>query len=202
MPNPVENNTQIPAARVTIIDALTNYVSREWYRFFYNLYVSVENGRRYGSYYDTTTQVPADVNTPYEVSLNSVFLDTANAPIQYGVYRGADTAHIYVDNTGTYNFQFSIQVHNTAAGTKHVSFWADVNGTSVDNTATTITMTGSAAEATVAAWNFMLKLNRGDYFRLMWATTNKKVELHYEPATAIVPAVPSVILTVSSIVGG
>lgn len=202
MPNPVENNTQIPAARVTIIDKLTEFVSREWYRFFYNIYIAIEGGRRYGSYYDTTTQTPVATNTAYEITLNNVVLDSVNAPVQYGVYRGTDTARIYVDNTGTYNFQFSAQIYNTAAGNKNVTFWADINGVSVPNSATVVTMTGAATEAVVAAWNFVLKLNRGDYFRLMWATTNTSVELHYEPATAIAPAVPSVILTVTSIVGG
>lgn len=37
MPNPV-NITQITPPRVAIIDARTGAVSREWYRFFYNLY--------------------------------------------------------------------------------------------------------------------------------------------------------------------
>ena len=36
-----DNTTQIPAPRVPVIDPQTGLMSREWYRFFYNLYVNV-----------------------------------------------------------------------------------------------------------------------------------------------------------------
>jgi hypothetical protein len=38
MPNPQPNITQIPSNRVEIIDSRTGMVSREWYRFFLNLF--------------------------------------------------------------------------------------------------------------------------------------------------------------------
>lgn len=38
MPNPQQNITQIPSNRVEIIDSKTGMVSREWYRFFLNLF--------------------------------------------------------------------------------------------------------------------------------------------------------------------
>ena len=39
-------------------------------------------------------------------------------------------------------------------------------------------------------------MNAGDYFELMWEVDNVAVSLHADPATAIHPAIPSVILTV------
>jgi hypothetical protein len=58
-----------------------------------------------------------------------------------------------------------------------------------------------AGEAYLAAWNFFLRLNTGDYFRLMWATSDTTVAIQASAATAFSPAVPSVILTVAANIG-
>ncbi len=42
------NATQIPAPRVPLIDARTGYVSREWFRFFNNIYVLTGSGSAEG----------------------------------------------------------------------------------------------------------------------------------------------------------
>jgi hypothetical protein len=47
----------------------------------------------------------------------------------------------------------------------------------------------------VVAWNFMLDMQGGSYFELMWAVSNTNVILLTEAATAFCPAVPSAILT-------
>jgi len=196
-----DNNTQIPAARVPIWDRLTDYVTREWYRWFYNMYVSVENGRRYGSYYDTTTQTAAVANTAYAMTLNSTANKINDGPLQYGVYIGTPNSRVYVDNTGTYNIQFSAQFISTNASSKDVYIWLSVNGTNVADSATKITLSGSS-NAYVAAWNFVVSLTAGDYFELYWETTNTNVSILATTASGNIPAIPSVILTVTSIVGG
>jgi hypothetical protein len=196
-----DNNTQIPAARVPIWDRLTDYVTREWYRWFYNMYVSVENGRRYGSYYDTTTQTAAVANTAYAMTLNSTANKINDGPLQYGVYIGTPNSRVYVDNTGTYNIQFSAQFISTNASSKDVYIWLSVNGTNVADSATKITLSGSS-NAYVAAWNFVVSLTAGDYFELYWETTNTNVSILATTASGNIPAIPSVILTVTSILGG
>lgn len=191
MPN---NVSQIPAARVPIWDTVTMYVTREWYRWFYNVFALLGSGSlRYGTFYDTTTQTAAAANTPYPVTLNTVDLSA-------GVYRGTPTSRIYVDRTGAYNFQFSLQLASTNASTKQIYIWARINGVDVPASATKITMKGSG-EAYVAAWNFVLRMNTGDYFELMWATDDTAVEILASAATAFCPAIPSVILTVSCNIG-
>ena len=196
-----DNNTQIPAARVPIWDRLTDYVTREWYRWFYNVYESVENGRRYGSYYDTTTQSIAVINTAYAVTLNSVASKINDGPMQYGVYRGTPTSRVYVDRSANYNIQFSFQLYSSSASAKNVSIWLRVNGTDVPDSATVITITGNNV-ATVAAWNFVINLTAGDYFQLMWAADSTNVTIKSSAASGVVPAIPGVILTVTSLVGG
>jgi len=198
----VANNTLIPAARVQLWDTLSNFVSRPWYRWFYNMYTAVEAGRRYGSFYSTTTFTPAAINTAYALTFNKTYKRADGSDLIYGVYIGTPTSRVYVDNTATYNFQFSAQLNNTAGGTKRVYIWPRVNGVNVDESATEVTLTGGSNDATVAAWNFVLNLQAGDYFELIYSVSDTTVSFPYVAASAPVPAIPSVILTVTSCVGG
>jgi len=189
-----DNITQIPAPRVAIWDTVTNYVTRAWYRYFYNLYAILGSGSlRSGAFYDTTTQSAAAINTAYAITLNSTSLTQ-------GVSIGTPTSRVYVDRTGSYNIQFSLQLVSTNAAAKDVYIWADVNGTSVPESATKLTLSGSS-NAYVAAWNFVIRMSAGDYFRLMWSTSNTNVQIARIAASAPVPAIPSVILTVASNIG-
>jgi hypothetical protein len=196
MPNLVDNNTQIPAARVQLWDATTNYVSRGWYRWFFNTYQAVEAGRRYGSFYDTTTQTTAAINTAKEMVFNTT-------TSQYGVYIGTPSSRIYVDNTATYNIQFTAQLSNTAVTAQNIYIWLRVNGavTPVANSAAKILVAASSTAAAVAARNFVINLTAGDYFEIMWSTDNTGVRLSAIAASSPVPAIPSVALTVTSSVG-
>ena len=189
-----DNITQIPAPRVPIWDTMTNYVTRAWYRYFYNLYAILGSGSlRSGAFYDTTTQTAAATNTAYAITYN-------NTSLAQGVSIGTPTSRVYVDRAGSYNIQFSLQLISTNASAKDVFIWADVNGTSVPDSATKLTLSGSNS-ALVAAWNFVIAMGAGDYFRLMWSTTNTNVQIARIAASAPVPAIPSVILTVASNIG-
>jgi hypothetical protein len=190
----LDNITQIPAPRVAIWDTVTNYVTRGWYRYFYNLYAILGSGSlRSGAFYDTTTQSAAAINTAYAITLN-------NTSLTQGVSIGTPTSRVYVNRTGSYNIQFSLQLVSTDATSKDVYIWADVNGASVTQSATKLTMSGSS-NAYVAAWNFVIRMSAGDYFRLMWSTSNTNVQIAAAAASAPVPAIPSVILTVASNIG-
>jgi len=189
-----DNITQIPAPRVAIWDTVTNYVTRGWYRYFYNLYAILGSGSlRSGAFYDTTTQTAAVINTAYAITLN-------NTSLTQGVSIGTPTSRVYVDRTGSYNIQFSLQLTSTNAADKDVYIWADVNGTSVSESATKLSLSGSS-KSYVAAWNFVIRMSAGDYFRLMWSTTNTNVQIARIAASAPVPAIPSVILTVAANIG-
>ena len=198
----VVNNTQIPAARVQLWDTVTNFVSRPWYRWFFNIYTAVEAGRRYGSFYSTTTFTPAAINTPYAITFNNTFKRADGSDLTYGVYVGTPTSRIYVDNTATYNFQFSAQLVKSGGGTHNIYIWPRVNGVNVDDSATKITIGGGSGTATVAAWNFVLNLQLGDYFELIYLVDDVSITIPYSAASGSIPAIPSVILTVTSSVGG
>ena len=145
----------------------------------------------YGSFYDTTNQTAAAPNTAYAITLN-------NTDVAYGVERGSPTSRVIVNAPGVYNVQFSSQFASTSASAHVVSIWFRINGVNVANSATNVTMQGSSGKF-VAAWNFMVKMKAGDYFELMWSTTDIAVSLEALAAGAVVPAVPSTILTVSQV---
>jgi len=194
MPSQFYNDTQIPAARVQMNDPVTEYVNRPWYRFFYNLFVLLGSGSlRYGTFFDTTDQTAAAINTGYPITFN-------NTDLSEGVYLGTPTSRIYVNRPGAYNFQFSLQLVSSSANAKQIYIWARINNDDVEDSATKITMKGSG-EAYVAAWNFVLRMDTNDYFELMWATDNTDVEIHHDAATAFCPAIPSVIMTVTCNIG-
>lgn len=150
---------------------------------------------RYGSFYDTTTQTAAAINTAYALTLNTD--DLAG----HGVYRGTPTSRVYVDTEGVYNIQFSIQLDNTSGGNHLTWIWLRINGVDVAYSASQVRLKGTDGEL-VAAWNFFQLLKAGDYFEIMWSVDDTAVQIVSQAAAAPVPAIPSVILTVSNNIQG
>jgi len=144
---------------------------------------------RYGTFIDTTTQTAAVINTAYAITFNTTQLSN-------GVTVGTPTSRIYVDRLGEFNIQFSAQLNKTTATAKNVYIWVRVNGTDLTNSATLVTLAGSSAAA-VAARNFVLELNAGSYFELMWSTNDIGCQITTVAAASPVPAIPSIILTVT-----
>lgn len=144
---------------------------------------------RYGSFYDTTTQTAAAINTAYAMTFNT-------SDLSYGVTRGTPTSRIYVDTPNVYNVQFSAQLDKTSGGTALVWIWLRKNGVNVPDSGGQIRIQGNNAE-TLAAWNYLVQLNAGDYVEIMWEVDDTSVIILADAASAIHPAVPSVILTVT-----
>ena len=53
----------------------------------------------------------------------------------------------------------------------------------------------------VAAWNFMVDLNAGDFIQLMWFSNDATVQIVHVPETVAParPAIPSLILTINQV---
>lgn len=145
---------------------------------------------RYGSFADTTTQTAAAINTAYAMTFNTTELSQ-------GVTRGTPTSRIYVDTLNVYNVQFSAQIDKTAGGVGLVWIWLRKNGVNVPDSTGQIRIQGNNAEV-LAAWNYVIELNAGDYIELMWEVDDTSVILLAEAASAVHPSVPSVILTVTN----
>jgi hypothetical protein len=109
---------------------------------------------------------------------------------------GTPSSRITVAVAGVYNFQFSAQIDITGGGNATMFIWFRRNGVDLVDSATKITVAGPNAE-TVAAWNYLITMQAGDYFELVWSSADTAVVLRSEPAAAPVPAIPSVIMTVT-----
>jgi len=257
MPSP-RDITNITPPRVPLVDERTGLISREWYRFFLNLFRLTGSGAnftsltdlqlgpptvtleelnallpdtevgneatvsrlqsqiaeltteiqalavqppprqfersRYGSFYDTTIQVATVINTATAITFNTT--DLSN-----GVYIGSPTSRVYVDTPGIYNFDTSFQLDKTSGGTANFYVWFRVNGTDVPNSASQIRIQGNNGEI-FGSLNYFFNLNTNDYVEIMFSVSDLSVELLAVAATAPVPAIPSIILTVSNNIGG
>ena len=154
-------------------------------------YAAIQNQQDtdYGAFVSTQDQTIATVGTPQAVTFNIT-----------NVSRGVSVvsnSRIYVTKQGVYNFQFSLQVDKTSGGTGSIWIWPRVNGVGIADSASIVTNKDNNSE-TVPAWNFVLALNAGDYFELMWDVDTADLRLEYFAASATVPEIPSAILTVTN----
>lgn len=145
--------------------------------------------KRYGVFHSTALQTAAAINTAYPMTLNVT-------DISFGIYIGSPASRVYTDTEGIYNFQFSAQLAKTTGGVGLFYVWCRVNGVDIPDSATKIRIQGNNGE-TVAAWNFVLPLNAGDYFELVWSTDDLNCQIFASAASPPVPAIPSLILTVT-----
>jgi hypothetical protein len=154
-----------------------------------------EDSAPYGAFQDSTDQTAANTTTAYAVSFNTT--DYEN-----GVYL-SNNSRLNVRNYGIYNIQFSIQLKNTTNDGQDVDIWFRKNGTNIDNSNSRfhLSQRKSAGDPShlIAAMNFFIEMNAGDYAEIMWRTASTSVSLeHYGTSTSPTrPAIPSAIVTVS-----
>jgi hypothetical protein len=103
-------------------------------------------------------------------------------------------------NAGTYNIQFSAQLHNTGGGGSGntVNIWFRLNGSNIADSDTKVTV-GSNNPYLVAAWNFIQTVTAGQYIEIVWLSDNANIILEHEAATVNTPAIPSIIITAQQI---
>ena len=77
-----------------------------------------------------------------------------------------------------------------------VYFWIKKNGVSVADTAFKEELKNTTK---LIAANWQLAMNAGDYIELAWQTTDTNMKIEHFHATGNIPAIPSIILTVSQI---
>lgn len=145
----------------------------------------------YGSYYSTVDQINT-ANGTLPMTLNTTDFQSGISVVS--------GSRITMANAGKYNIAFSAQFHNTGGGGSGtvVDIWLAKNGNPVPDSSTRVTVNTNSPYV-VSAWNFFVSANAGDYFEIMWSTNNANIILERENASAIHPAIPSVIITVNQI---
>ena len=152
-----------------------------------------------GSFYDTSTQVLDGANLEQAMRLNQVVPSATNGVISEGVSVVADS-QITFEHAGVYNVQFSAQITKTDSGSDDVDIWLALGGAPLDWTNTQLTVAGNNGRA-VAAWNFVLRVDAGDYVELMWSSPDADMRIAaFDPATGPTrPGIPSLIVTVNRV---
>lgn len=143
----------------------------------------------YGSFYDTTDQAPAAINTAYAITWNTT-------QISSGVSIGTPVSRIYIDNAGFYTVTFSAQLTSGSSSAKNAWFWPRINGVDVADSAMKVTVS-SNAETKPLNRAMTFSFSAGDYVEAMWAADDINMMLDASASTAFAPASPSVIMTVA-----
>lgn len=159
-------------------------------RLFFNSITNELNSPiPHASYYDTTTQTNPVANAVNLFTYNSV-------TSEFQIERGKPTSKIYVANAGLYNFQFSAQLDKTGGGKDSIFIWPRINGVNVPDSTTKVVIQGSTDEV-IAAWNFLLVVQAGDYFELAWQSNDTDLIILAQAPASNYPSIPSIILTVN-----
>jgi hypothetical protein len=164
--------------------------------FFVPLSAAAEaDSAPYGAFQDSTDQTAANTTTAYAVTFNTT--DYSN-----GVYV-SNSSRLNVRNYGVYNIQFSIQFKNTTNDGQDVDIWFRKNGTNVDasNSRFHLPARKGAGDPShlIAAMNYFLEMNAGDYVEIMWRVTDVGVSIEQYPTSTSPtrPSVPSAIATMN-----
>lgn len=151
----------------------------------------------FGSFYDTTTQTMTTVNTPKAMTLNET-TNGVNGVTSSGV-SVVNQSQITVTQTGVYNIQFSAQLAKTDGGNDTMDIWLRVNNVDVPWTNTEVTI--SSTQRLVASWNFMISIDSGQFFQLMYSSSDINTRILAEPEKTGPnrPGIPSVIVTIQQV---
>jgi len=146
----------------------------------------------YGSFYDTTIQGNSGATSANTMTYNTTDFASGVSVVNNG--------RITIANGGKYNIQFSAQFDKTDSGADDVEVWLSKNGNNLTYSSTVLTLDGNNAKM-VAAWNWFVEVNSGDYFEIKWHSndTDMRILSRTTQSNPDRPAIPSVILTVNKI---
>ena len=154
----------------------------------------------YGAWQDNITQTAAVSNVGYPMIFRTTDLSNGVTVVT----NGTNLTRITFANTGIYNIQFSSQFQNASNSDADVTIWIRKNGTDVAGSAGFIQVpkrisAGAGNEGhVVVGWNYLLSIVAGEYYELVWSTTDAaNVTMEYYPAGSPPPSTASVILTVT-----
>lgn len=158
---------------------------------------SSAQGGYFGNFYDTTTQTNTDPTQPQIMTLNS------GAGYGFSVQSGSKITAQY---PGYYNLMFSAQLNKTGGGQADLDIWIRTGSSGgaasdVPWSNTRVTMPSSAGSKLVAAWNFIVQLDAGDFVQLAWFCSDATMQIYSTGTSAAPtrPAIPSVIATINGV---
>ncbi len=149
----------------------------------------------WGSFWDSTSQFVATINTATPILLRS------GDPASHGV-AVASSSRMTLLYPGVYSFTFSIQFSNTDTQIHDINAWLRKNGANVadsDSRFSVIASHGGGAGNVIGTVNVVLELAANDYIELIWSSESISAYIHAEAAGASKPAIPGIICTVTQV---
>jgi hypothetical protein len=153
----------------------------------------------WGSFYDITNQSAASTTVAYPINIGNADPNSNGVSIASGT-------RVSFTYAGVYNIQYSIQFQNTNTGNANYNtdVWIRVNGVDVDDSNSVFWIpakNGATNGELIAAINYVLKLNAGDYVELIWAVNNTSISIAtFDASTSpTVPVTPGVIVTATQV---
>lgn len=149
----------------------------------------------YGAFQNDATVTLGATNTPTLVPFGTT--DYAN-----GMYSVVGDG-LHVQQSGIYNYQFSIQFRNTDTQIHDAFVWLRKNGDDVTSTMSAFSITqrhGGVDGYVIGAANFFIDMNQGDYVEMWWAASSVQIEMYSIPAITspyVRPLSPAVVATLS-----
>jgi len=119
----------------------------------------------------------------------------SNVDHSNGLYIASES-RIYFQNSGIYNIQFSAQMY-TPTNNTHVYIWFKKNGANISNSATLINH--GSLDYGVAAWNYIYHFESGSYAEIAYQSNQNTTQFSYITASGNIPAIPSIIATISQV---
>ena len=155
----------------------------------------------YGAWQDNVSQSAPSSNVGVAMIFRTIDLSNGVSIVT----NGTNLTRITFANTGIYNLQFSSQFQNSNNTDEDVTIWLRLNGADVTGSSGYVSVPskhGSTLGHTITSWNYLLSVVAGDYYELIWSTTNHtSVTMEYYPAGSPPPSTASVILTVTQQAG-
>jgi hypothetical protein len=156
----------------------------------------------YGAWQTNATQTAAVSNTGY--AMKFTIDDVTPNGISIVNNGSGHPTRITFANTGIYNIQFSSQFQNIDNAEHDVTIWLRLNETDVAGSAGFVQVpkrkaAGAGNEGhVVVSWNYLLSVVAGQYYELMWSTTDHThITMQFYAGGSPPPAAASVILTVT-----
>jgi len=143
----------------------------------------------WGTFWTNTDLTATTANTAYPITYTNT--DPSSNGVVYN-----NNSRIQVLNKGIYLIIFSAQMYSSNSNTGTVHFWLRKNGTNVADTALKEELKQTTK---LIVCNFQLALNANDYVELVWDTNDTSIRIEHFNATASIPAIPSIIVSVSQI---
>lgn len=153
----------------------------------------------YGAWQTDTTQTASASDTGYAMRFE--LADVTPNGISIANNLSGNPTRITFANTGIYNIQFSSQFQNSDTQLHDVTIWLRLNEVDVLGSSGFVSVPnkhGGIDGHTIVAWNYVIEAIAGQYYELIWSTSNHtNVKMQFYAAGSPPPSAASVILTVT-----